>query len=74
MPFLLCSFIRGANWGILRGKAGNISVKYAIKLDFIGLLIACVKKWFIIAQKSIGKKRKGLTRKRAGDRRMHGDS
>lgn len=44
MPFLLCSFIRGANWGILRGKAGNISVKYAIKLDFIGLLIACVKK------------------------------
>lgn len=44
MPFLLCSFIRGANWGILRGKTGNISVNYAIKLDFIGLLIACVKK------------------------------
>lgn len=44
MPFLLCSFIRGANWGILRGKAGNISVKYAINLDFIGFLIAYVKK------------------------------
>ena len=49
MPFLLCSFIRGANWGILRGKAGNISVKYAIKLDFIELFIICVRECTIIA-------------------------